>query len=322
MGTLPHRSTPGARVGFLSHRACFEHETGPGHPERALRLETLDAHLERSGLRSDLDTEEAPLASAESMQRVHPAAYLEHVRATCAAGHPYVDSLDANCSVLTWDAARRAAGAGIRAVDRVVAGEWSAGFCAVRPPGHHAEEGLAMGFCFVNSIAVAARHAQAVHRLERIAIIDWDVHHGNGTQHLFEDDPTVLYASLHQHPHYPGTGAAQERGRGAGEGATLNLPQAPSTGDSEWLHAFEQVLLPAVESFAPDLVLISAGFDAHAADPLSSTHLTEDGFAQMTRGLRDVAERTAQGRIVSMLEGGYDPDALARSVQAHLEALR
>jgi acetoin utilization deacetylase AcuC-like enzyme len=322
MGSPASRSAPSGRVGFLSHSACYAHDPGPGAPESSVRLKTLDAHLDRTGLRTELATEDVPLASMDAMLRVHAPAYLDRVRHACEAGHSFVDSPDATCSTITWEAAQRAAGAGMLAVDRVVDGDWSAGFCAVRPPGHHAEEGLSMGFCFVNSIAVAARHAQAVHGLERVAIIDWDVHHGNGTQHLFEADPSVLYASLHQSPHYPGTGAANERGLGAGEGATLNLPQQSGTGDAEWLGAFESTLLPTVEAFAPDLILISAGFDAHMADPLSGTRLTEDGFAQMTRGLRDVAGRTAKGRIVSMLEGGYDPDALARSVQAHLEALR
>jgi acetoin utilization deacetylase AcuC-like enzyme len=218
--------------------------------------------------------------------------------------------------------AKLAAGGACLAVDKVVRGEVDAAFCAVRPPGHHAERAEAMGFCLFNSVAVAAEHARRAHGLERVAILDWDVHHGNGTQHLFERDPNVFYLSIHQYPHYPGTGSSRERGEGEGEGATLNAPMPAGTGDSEWLAVIEGSFTKAIDEFRPELVLISAGFDAHLEDPLSSTRVTEAGYTRMTQIVKDWAARHAGGRLVSLLEGGYNLDALARSVEAHLIALR
>jgi len=218
-------------------------------------------------------------------------------------------------------AALLAAGAGITAVEQVLAGNVSSCFCAVRPPGHHAEADRAMGFCLFNNIAVAAAYATNHQRVEKAAIVDWDVHHGNGTQNIFYGNPDILYISLHQYPHYPGSGSAGERGADAGEGLTLNLPMSAGSGDREYLAAFEERVIPAIKTFSPGLLLISAGFDAHAEDPLSQVRLTENGFAGMTAMLRQCAESCCEGRIVSLLEGGYDLDALARSVAAHLQAL-
>ena len=308
-------------VGWIASPSCAAHDPGHGHPERSARLAAIEARLVGCGLAAELARcapEPAPLAALE---RVHPRAYVEHVERAIRAGATCVDSTDANVGPSSFAAALAAAGGALLAVDGVLTGRWTRAFASVRPPGHHAEEAFAMGFCLFNNAAVAARHAQAVHGLARVAIVDWDVHHGNGTQHLFEDDGSVFYASLHQHPHYPGTGAARERGRGAGEGTTLNCPQPAGSGDREWLAAFEGKVLPALEDFRPELVVVSAGFDAHRLDPLSETLLGEESYAVMTRGLLEVAGRHAAGRLVSLLEGGYSLEGLAASVEAHVGEL-
>ncbi len=209
----------------------------------------------------------------------------------------------------------------LAAADGILSGRLTNAFCAVRPPGHHAESNRAMGFCLFNNVAIAARYLQRRYHLSRVMIIDWDVHHGNGTQHIFEDDPTVFYFSLHQFPLYPGTGRADEHGRGAGEGYTLNCPLPPGQGDDEYISVFEKSLRPAVEAFRPDFILISAGFDAHRDDPLANMRVTEEGFGEMTRMVKDWARVHCQGRVLSCLEGGYHLEALARSVERHLTNL-
>jgi acetoin utilization deacetylase AcuC-like enzyme len=207
------------------------------------------------------------------------------------------------------------------AVDAIMEGQVDQAFCAVRPPGHHAEAARAMGFCLFNNVAVAARYIQERHGIQRVLIVDWDVHHGNGTQHSFDDDPSVLYFSTHQYPHYPGTGAATERGNGKGEGLTINVPMSGGQGDEEFREVFEKVLVPAADSFNPGFVLISAGFDAHRDDPLAGLGLTEDGFASLTQIVAGIALRHASGRVVSCLEGGYNLRALSASVDRHVQAL-
>lgn len=231
-----------------------------------------------------------------------------------------MDADTIGCSA-TYAAACRAAGSVLTALDAVAAGRAANAFCAVRPPGHHAERDHAMGFCFFNHVAVGARYAQRSLGLTRIAILDWDLHHGNGTQHLFEDDPDVLYISLHQFPLYPGSGTRHERGMGTGLGATLNIPMAAGSTDTDYRNAFRDDVAPAIKAFAPDLLLISAGFDAHRDDPLGSVLLTEAGFADLTRQACEMASGSAKGRVVSVLEGGYNLDALAASVSAHLDVL-
>ena len=238
-------------------------------------------------------------------------------KAAPASGLVTLDS-DTTMSPGSLEAALRAAGAGCAAVDAVLSGEAANAFCAMRPPGHHAERETAMGFCLFNSIAVAARHAQSAHGVGRVAIVDWDVHHGNGTQDVFWADPTVLFASTHQMPLYPGTGAATERGE---RDTIVNVPLAPGNGGATFRAAFSAAVLPRLEAFAPELVLISAGFDAHRRDPLANLELDEADFAWATRAVMDVADRHAGGRIVSMLEGGYDLEGLARSVDAHVTTL-
>jgi acetoin utilization deacetylase AcuC-like enzyme len=307
-------------TGLVTHADCLLHDTGAGHPERPARLRAVLERLELAGTLSELEALEAPQVAEEALLRVHPAAHLRHVEAVCAAGPAYVDGSDTAVAPASARAARLAAGAAVAAVERVWDGRWSSAFVAVRPPGHHAEEATAMGFCLYNNAAVAARAAQAL-GARRVAILDWDVHHGNGTQHLFDADPSVYYASLHQWPLYPGTGAAEERGRGDGAGTTRNCPMAPGTGDAAWLAALEGVVLPEMDAFAPDLVLISAGFDAHARDPLGGCELSAGGYAAMTRLVAALAAERCGGRVVSVLEGGYDLEALAESANAHVAAL-
>ena len=311
-----------ARTGLVHHPACALHFAGPGHPERPERVAAILRHVEESGLAGELDVREARPVDPRRLELVHARAHVASVERECAGGRALLDDGDTYVCPDSWNAALLACGGLLDALDEVLTGRWKNAFAALRPPGHHAEETHAMGFCLFNNVAVAARHLRRERGIERVAIVDWDVHHGNGTQHVFERDPSVFYASLHQFPHYPGTGARSERGFGDGEGATLNLPQRAGSGDAEWLRDFENVLAPALEDFAPQFVLVSAGFDAHRDDPLSSTRVTEAGFRRMTEVLLDVARRHAAGRLVSVLEGGYDLGALARSAQAHVEALR
>jgi len=308
-------------VGFVHHPSALEHATGPGHPERPERAASVLARIESSGLAADLDSHAATEAPLAALERVHTSEHVARVRARCAEGFGILDGGDTTISKGSWRASLCAAGGALDAVDRVARGDWTRAFCVARPPGHHAERGHAMGFCLFNNVAVAAAHLRAEHGYERVAIIDFDVHHGNGTQHLFEDDASVFYASLHQWPHYPGTGAATERGVGAGEGSTLNCPLSAGTGDAEWIATLEERVLPALEAFRPEFLLISAGFDAHRADPLSGTCVSEDGYATITRRLTQLADERCTGRLVSLLEGGYDLDALARSVETHVGGL-
>jgi acetoin utilization deacetylase AcuC-like enzyme len=307
-------------TGFVFHRACLEHDTGPGHPERAERLRAIRARLEQGGLLAELDELEPRAATAAELALVHPDPYARELAAACARAPALLDA-DTPISPRSCAAALCATGGALEALERVASGAWRNAFCALRPPGHHAEPQRPMGFCLVNNVAVCARAAQRRHGLERVAIVDFDVHHGNGTQHAFEDDPTVFYASLHQWPFYPGTGARSERGRGAGQGATLNCPQPAGSGDAQWLAALEDEVLPALEDFQPDLLLLSAGFDAHRLDPLAGVELSEQGFRALTRGLLQLAEERCAGRLVSLLEGGYHLEALSRSVEAHVQEL-
>ena len=308
-------------TGFLSHPLSLEHDTGPGHPERPERLSAILSHLESSGLLAELDRRTPEPAPREAIEAVHAPEYVRHVERACSERPGLLNDINTFVSPASFEAARLAAGGVMDACDRVMSGEWSSAFVAARPPGHHAEAAQAMGFCLFNNVAVAARHLQARHGLQRVAILDWDVHHGNGTQHSFESDAGVFYASLHQSPLYPGTGAASERGTQDGVGTTLNRPLSAGSGDVQWLREMEDAVLPALEDFAPEFLIVSAGFDAHRDDPLSGTEVTVDGYRRMTEGAVDLARRCAGGRIVSALEGGYNLDSLARSVKAHLEVL-
>jgi len=305
------------RVGLVEHPSFLAHDTGRGHPERPERLRAILSRIEEAGLRTDLDVWKPAAAGPDAVTALHDPRVVERAASVSAAGGGVLDGGDTVVSRESYQAALVAVGGALGAVDRVLDGSWDRAFVACRPPGHHAERDRSMGFCLFNNIALAAEHARRQHGVERVAIVDWDVHHGNGTQHLFEDRGDVFFASMHQWPWYPGTGAADERGRGDGEGATLNVPMATGAGDPEYLAAFEDVVLPAVEAFDPGLILVSAGFDAHIRDPLSATRVSSGAFGRLTELLLPLAG----GRMVALLEGGYDLDGLAESVEAHLGAL-
>jgi acetoin utilization deacetylase AcuC-like enzyme len=314
------RSDTPAPVAFVYHEGCLLHRNGPGHPERPERVRSVHDHLASRGLLTRLRVIRPQPCPPDRITRVHDPAYVEAIRRACAAAPARLDP-DTAVSEGSWEAALLSAGGALAACDAVVEGGASAAFSCCRPPGHHAEADRAMGFCLFNNVAIAARYLQDRHGLGRVAIVDWDVHHGNGTQHLFEDDGTVLYVSTHQFPFYPGTGAADETGRGPGAGATLNLPLPAGSGDEEYLEAFRDRVRPALDRFRPEAILISAGFDAHCDDPLAAMEVTEAGYAAMTAIVREAAETHAHGRIVSLLEGGYNLRALAESIKAHLRAL-
>ena len=302
---------------LISNPAGLDHLTPAGHPERPDRLRVVERVLEDEKFQT-LAREQAPAAEFEAITRCHPLEYVEQIRdATPKSGLVYLDG-DTSMSPGSFEAALRGAGGAVRAVDEVMEGKAVNAFVATRPPGHHAETATPMGFCLFNNAAIAARHAQKKHGAERVAIVDFDVHHGNGSQEIFWSDPTVMYCSTHQMPLYPGTGAASERGV---HDTIVNAPLKPGDGGPAFRGAMEAVILPRLSAFRPGLVVISAGFDAHTRDPLANLNLVEADFAWATQKLMEVADRSAGGRIVSVLEGGYDLQGLARSVAAHVTAL-
>ena len=309
------------RTGFVYDPVFLGHDPGRGHPERSARLVATMERLGREPWFEELVRTEADPCPSEWLESVHAPEYVARAEAVCRAGGPYLDVPDVGVSRESFDVARLAAGAGIALADRLVGGEIDNGFSLVRPPGHHAERALALGFCLFNNIAVLARYLQRRHGLERILILDWDVHHGNGTQHTFDEDPTVLFVSLHQYPFYPGTGAASEEGSGRGKGTTVNCPMPAGARDALYEEAFRTRILPATEAFGPDAVLLSAGFDAHAEDPLAGVELSTDCYRWMSDRIMEVADRHAGGRVLSLLEGGYSLEALPACVAAHLECL-
>ena len=301
---------------FVTHPDCIAHDPGAGHPESPARLSAVLRALDEPQFRT-LIRQEAPLGRKSDAARVHGARFVEAVLASVPqSGRTALDP-DTFLSKASGQAALRAIGAITCAVDAVVAGEANNGFCAVRPPGHHAEPDRPMGFCLFNSVAIAARHAQAAHGFGRVAIVDFDVHHGNGTQAVAQDDASLFFASSHQFPLYPGTGASDETGLGN----VVNMPLAAGTDGAGFRRAFETRILPALDAFAPELVLVSAGFDAHRADPLAGLELEESDFGWVTSRLLEAAQHHAKGRLVSILEGGYDLKALAGSAAAHVQAL-
>ena len=309
------------RTGFVYDPACLRHDPGRAHPERSARLTATMERLEREPWFRELEPVSAEPCPAEWLESVHAAEYVARAEEVCRAGAPYLDVPDVGVSRDSFDVARIAAGAGLALADRLLAGEIDNGFSLARPPGHHAERALALGFCLFNNAAVLARYLQRRHGLEKILVLDWDVHHGNGTQHTFEEDPTVLYASLHQYPFYPGTGAASEEGTGRGKGATVNCPMPAGARDALYEEAFRTRILPAIDAFGPDAVVLSAGFDAHAEDPLASVELSTGCYRWMSERILEAADRHAGGRVLSLLEGGYSLEALPECVAAHLECL-
>jgi acetoin utilization deacetylase AcuC-like enzyme len=302
---------------LFTHSACLDHDPGNHHPESPSRLSAVLAALSEPRFHG-LERRDAPAVTIDDLLRVHPRHHVERILAAVpSAGHVAIDA-DTILSPASGRAALHAAGAVAAAVDAVVSNESDNAFCAVRPPGHHAEPERAMGFCLFNNIAVGALRARDVHGLERIAVIDFDVHHGNGTQAVFETDERLFYASTHQYPCYPGTGAASE----TGVGNIVNVPLRPLSGSGPFRRAFSERVLPAIDDFRPELMLISAGFDAHRSDPLAQLMLDESDYVWVTEKLVDLAFRHGHGRVVSSLEGGYDLPALGASVAAHVQVLQ
>jgi acetoin utilization deacetylase AcuC-like enzyme len=309
------------RIGLVADPVFETHDTGASHPETPARAARIREVLTDRGLVARCIGLPVVPATDAMLLRVHDAAHVRRVEDACATGRRLIDSMDTAICGESARVARLAAGSVTALAAEVAASRLDAGLAVVRPPGHHAERDLAMGFCLFNNVAVAAAALRAEAAVDRVLIVDWDVHHGNGTQHMFEDDPSVFYYSSHQMPLYPGTGHAHERGKGPGLGATLNVPLRQGDSDDRFLAALAERLVPAMEVFRPEFVLVSAGFDAHSADPLGGLDVSTGAFASATRIVRGIAERHAAGRIVSVLEGGYDLDALAASTAAHLEAL-
>jgi acetoin utilization deacetylase AcuC-like enzyme len=302
---------------YITHPACLDHLTPGGHPERPDRLRAIDKALAADAF-APLVRTEAPAASMATIALCHPMDYIAAVQD--ATPHDGVVQIDADTSMSpgSYEAALRAVGGAAHAVDQVMTGKADNAFVAIRPPGHHAETAQPMGFCLFNNAAIAARHAQRQHGAERAAVVDFDVHHGNGSQDIFWTDASVMYASTHQMPLYPGTGAVSESGE---HGTVVNAPLRAGDGGSQFREAFENRILPRLRDFKPDVIVISAGFDAHTRDPLANLNLVEADFAWATQQLMAIADQTAKGRVVSVLEGGYDLQGLAGSVAAHVTAL-
>jgi len=312
------------KTALLYHPVYLQHNTGSHHPERASRLQSISRKLQKSGLIDKLKAVEPKAASLEDIGLVHPGEYVLSIQNICS--RPDLDSivaLDADTIVSkgSYEAALFAAGAVKEGVDLVVRGEIDNAFCMIRPPGHHARISQSMGFCIFNNVAIGARYIQKKHKMNHILIVDWDVHHGNGTEEIFYSDPSVFYISLHQYPHYPGTGSSESRGQGKGKGFNLNIPMESGSGDKDYLKAFHEIIIPRVKGFRPEFILISAGFDGHRDDPLSSINLTEAGYREMTHMLKETARDYCNNRVVSVLEGGYNLFSLANSVHSHIESL-
>lgn len=308
-------------VAIYTHQACELHDTGSGHPESPQRLPVIRKALEEAPFAESLHFYEAVPAETKWIECIHTREYRTYIEETCLKGKSTVDMGETLVCEDSYKAALLSAGAALKCVDAVFRDGYPAAFSLSRPPGHHASEERAMGFCLFNNVAIAAHYAEQAYGLERLCILDWDVHHGNGTQHLFYNSPTVLFCSLHQLPLYPHSGEFHESGAGAGSGLTINCPFPNGATIEQYMEALENELLPVLRSFRPQLFLLSAGFDAHRLDPLADIKLESGDYHRMTRWLRKQAETFANGRIVSLLEGGYHLDAIAESATAHLAGL-
>ena len=308
------------KTGIVKDNRYMNHQAGPFHPESPQRLEVIYAMLEESDMAGRF--QEVPVREAEKKELllIHSPEYIDRVAAT--EGKPF-SSLDPDTSTSpgSYEAALLASGGLCEAISMVITGELDNGFALVRPPGHHAERSCAKGFCLFNNVAIGARYAQEFHHVKRILVVDWDLHHGNGTQHSFEDDPSILYFSTHQYPYYPGTGAFEEAGTGQGEGFTVNVPLSTGHGDGEYVGIFERILKPIALEFDPELILVSAGFDIYEDDPLGGMYVTTNGFAGLTRSILNIGKACCDGKVVITLEGGYNLEGLRSSVKVVLQEL-
>jgi len=316
-----NQSHNSAKTGLVYDDIYIEHKTTFGHPECSERLIRIVERLKAGGLYSELIKLKPVPADRCWIEKVHAPKYIDRAKSSSENGAGYLDTGDVPISLKSYEAAVMAAGGVLTAIDAVMEQKVSNAFCAVRPPGHHALENRAMGFCIFNNVAIGTRYVQDKHNLPKVLIVDWDVHHGNGTQAAFYDDPNVLYFSVHQYPFYPGTGSQAEQGSGIGLHTNINVPLPAGSGDDQYIKTFEEKLVPAASSFAPDFVLVSAGFDAHKGDLLGGMRVTDRGFARLTQIVKSIAEKFCAGRLVSVLEGGYGLEGLAASVEAHIRVL-
>jgi acetoin utilization deacetylase AcuC-like enzyme/formylglycine-generating enzyme required for sulfatase activity len=312
---------PKPKTAFVYDDVYLEHKTTAGHPESPKRLTAIVEHLKATHLDGELAAIKPQPAAQKWIETIHTASYVERARRACAEGDGYLDTDDVPISTRSYEAAVLAAGGVLTAVDAVMKGQVENAFCAVRPPGHHAMADRAMGFCIFNNVAIGAKYVQQQYHLAKVLIVDWDVHHGNGTQAAFYEDPSVMYFSVHQYPFYPGTGTESETGKGPAVGTKINVPLPAGSGDEDVLQAFERKLKPAADAFGPDFVFVSAGFDAHEDDTLGGLRVTTGCFGKLTRIVKDIAEQSCHGRLVSVLEGGYGLNGLASSVETHLRVL-
>ncbi|MFC1581358.1 histone deacetylase [Candidatus Neomarinimicrobiota bacterium] len=308
-------------IGLITSKRFLDHDTGNHHPESPNRLKTIDSLIRKSEIFSSVIEIEPRRQKIKFVELVHDLDYIARVQQACELGAPIIDTVDNPISADSFDVAVFATSAVAEGVDRICTGELTSVMSLVRPPGHHAEKNMAMGFCLFNNVAIAARYAQKQYGVEKIVIIDFDVHHGNGTQHLFENDPNILYISTHQYPFYPGTGHGDEKGTGDGLGKTINYPLKSGSGDEIYLDIFNNSIADIVLDFRPELLILSAGFDAHEKDIIGGMNVTTEGYYEITKSIMMIAKETSGNKILSVLEGGYHLDALAESVVKHIEAL-
>jgi acetoin utilization deacetylase AcuC-like enzyme len=314
------RVDPTLPTGFVFHPDYLKHDSGQNHPESGERLSSLLTHLEKKGLILRLKNIQPYPATVKWLETVHDPSYIKMVERICKDGGGMLDP-DTHVGSESYQVALLAVGGVMAAVDEVMSKKIKNSFCAIRPPGHHAERDKAMGFCIFNNVAVGARYVQKRFGLKKVLIVDWDVHHGNGTQNIFWEDPSVFYFSVHQFPYYPGSGSENEVGEGEGEGFTFNMPMFAGSGDLEYIEAFQNILYPLAKKFSPEFIFISAGFDAHQEDPLAGINLSEVGYKEMTEVITCLASECSEGRLVSVLEGGYNSRSLSASVEKHIRAL-